>query len=120
MRSLRKLKSSEVYSEITDAVFKAVETGTILIQFSEVFSADYLRFKNYQRWPALLQFWFSAVHFLKISDQRWKINFSEQLKQRWTGPISSETAPNSDNFLWNSYEQRWFFVDSGWQLLIQF
>ena len=62
-------------------------------------------FRNYQCWPALFQVWFSAVHNLKISEQRWKINFSKQrnqrwaaLFQRWTALIFSETVLNSADF----------------------
>ena len=85
---------------------------------------------------------FSAVHYLKISEQRWfsseqrwKRKFSEQKNQRWIRAVSalifSETALKhqifrtkksalnqsrfSADFLWNRAEQRWFFLKQRWK-----
>ena len=66
---------------------------------------------------------FSAVHYLKISEQRWfsseqlwNWKFSEQKNQRWIRAVSalifsetelifSETELNSADFLWHSSEK---------------
>ena len=67
-----------------------------------------------QRWSALIQKYFqvcfSAVHYLKISKQRWKRKFSE-LK------ISAETALFQR---WFSLKQRWFLNYSERHLFVNF
>ena len=75
---------------------------------------------------------FSAVHYLKISEQRWfsseqhwkrkfselKISAETALFQRWFLWNSADSELNSADFLWTSAEQRSFLNNSEWQFSV--
>ena len=88
---------------VFDDQSKCVLLGLTSQRHSALISSDSEQFQVY----------FSAVHYLKISEQRWKRKFSElrfSLKQRCF----------SVDFLWNSDEQSCFLTDSECQLLVHF
>ena len=95
---------------------------TFRVEVSEDFSANHLWFRSHPPWTALFQFWFSAVNYLKISeqrcfsnDQRWKINFSKQQNQRSTALFQRWFSLKQ---LWFGAVQRWFSPKQLWTALI--
>ena len=67
-------------------------------------SVNQFWFRKSQRWPALLQFWLSTVHYLKTSEQRWRINQDF---------LRNSAVSRSADFFYSGTEQIWFLLDSG-------